>query len=248
MTTARNETTSGMAVLVRFNLRRTFTSVYGLLYLIIGIVIPVAVAYPIASSIGNSPGVTGVPLVSSLIPALLPMFATVGSMGVAYLFSSDRSNGLYEYLLATRRIKISDIFISYAVIDSIVVTVVLGLDLPIIYIILALRAPLLLHGFFILLLVYSIPVAYFVSLISVLAMLTWSSLSKRYVGVNSPGGIGSVIGVIPSILFIFLGIGSGLFSNDIDLLGGIFSIVVFAIFIVILVVVVKLMSNERMLA
>ena len=36
--------------------------------------------------------------------------------------------------------------------------------------------------------VFSVPVAYVSSLISILAMLTWVSMSKTYPGVNAPGG------------------------------------------------------------
>ncbi len=244
---ATNKARSGISVMIRFNLRRTFTSVYGWIYLVIGMALPIVFTVIFSSEIGKQPGVTQVPIISSIIPALLPMFATLGSIGVAYLFSTDRSNGVYEYLIATRKIKISDIFVSYSLIDAVIVSLVLGVDLLIIYIVLMLKAPSLLHGLFLLVLVYSIPVAYFASLISVLAMLTWSSLSKRYPGVNSPGGIGSLIGIIPPLLFLFVGVDSRLFKGNLDLIGGLFSIAVFAAFVIILVVVTKLMSNERML-
>ncbi len=248
MMIAKSETKSGMALLVRLNLYRTFTSVYGLLYLIIGMILPIVMSFVFSNSIGRQADVSGIPIIASLIPAILPLFVSVGSIGVAYLFSSDRSNGFYEYLIATRRIKIRDIFLSYAIISALIVSLLLGVDFAIIYIILKLKAPLLLPAFLKLFIVYALPVSYFISQISVLAMLTWSSLSKRYVGVNSPGGIGSVIGIIPSLIFLFVGVESGLFANDIDLVGGLFSIIVFAVFVVILVVVIKLMSNERMLA
>ncbi len=245
---AKSESGSGIALLLRFNLRRTFTSVYGLLYLVIGMAVPIAMILPISSEIGSQQVVTQVPIVSSLIPAILPLFATTGSTGVAYLFSTDRSNGLYEYLIATRKIKIRDIFLSYSIIDAVVVSAILGVDLAVVYVTLALKVPSLLHGLLFIVIVYSIPVAYFASLISVLAMLTWSSLSKRYVGVNAPGGIGTLIGVIPTLLFLLVVIGSGLFSGNIDLVGGLFSIVIFAAFVILLVIVTRLMSNERMLA
>jgi hypothetical protein len=120
-------------------------------------------------------------------------------------------------------------------------------DISTIYAVLTLKAPGLLHGFLLLVLVYAIPVAYFTSLISILTILTWSSLAKRYPGVNSPGGIGTVIGVVPSIVFLFVGVESGLFLGNIGLIGGLFSVVVFAAFVGLLTVVVRLMSNERML-
>lgn len=242
------ESRSGAVLLVIFNIRRTFTTVFGLFYIIIGIALPIAITIPISSAIGNQKGITQVPIAFSLIPAILPMFAVIGSMGVAYFFSTDRSNGLYEYLIATRKINISDIFLSYSIIDAIIVSVILGVDLAIIYIILTLKAPSLLHGLLMLVIVYSIPVAYFASILSVLAMLTWSSLSKKFAAVNAPGGIGSVIGLIPPVVFLLVGVDSRIFAGNLDLIGGLFSIVIFGAFIILLIVVLKLMSSERMLA
>jgi electron transport complex protein RnfC len=83
MMIAKSETKSGMALLVRLNLYRTFTSVYGLLYLIIGMILPIVMSFVFSNSIGRQADVSGIPIIASLIPAILPLFVSVGSIGGA---------------------------------------------------------------------------------------------------------------------------------------------------------------------
>lgn len=243
MTASRME--SGTSVLIRFNLGRAFTSVYGLAYMIMGLVMPIAMIFLMLRS--NQLAESGVAslILYVTIPAFLPLFATIGSIGVTYLFSTDRSNGVYEYLIATRRIKIRDIFVSYAVADAVIVSVILGIDVSVLYVYANMQFGGMVSGIMKMLAVFSIPVAYFSSLISDLAMLTWSSLSKTYPGVNSPGGIGTIIGVIPPMVFLLIGETSrGLNQYQ---LGAVFSGAVFVIFVLLLFVVIRKMSNERMI-
>lgn len=239
---------SGAKVLVAFGVTRTFSSMYGLLYIIIGMLIPLIPMFSIIVPLGNVQGISQIPIVSSLIPSMLPLFATIGASGVTYLFSTDRTNGVYEYLIATRKIKVSDIFVAYAIVDVMAVTAVLGVNLLTAYLLMALKAPSILPGFFTLVAIFSVPVAYSSSLISTLAMLTWSSLSKTYPGVNAPGGIGTLIGIVPPLGFLFLTVSSRVLTGNLNLMGGIFSGAMVAAFILMLILVTRLMSNERMLS
>lgn len=235
-------------MLTRFGLYRAFTSVYGLIYLVIGLAIPLFFVFSLTRSMGDLTGSgAGSLIVVQVLPTLLPLFATVGGLGVVYLFSTDRSNGVYEYLVATRKIKVRDIFISYSMVEAVAVSIILGINIAIECALFYGNGTAFLTSFLKLVLIFSIPVAFFSSLISVMAMLTWSSLSKRYPGVNAPGGIGSVIGVIPPLVFLMLGLQSDLVLGNIYLLAGVFSIAMFVIFVVMLVVITRLMSNERML-
>lgn len=236
---------NGTIELIRFSLGRTFTSIYGLAYMIIGILMPIVMIVTILSSLKTADSAAVSLIIYITLPAFIPLFATIGGLGVTYLFSTDRSSGVYEYLIATRKIKVRDIFVSFAIADIAVVAIILGIDLTALYLFVHLKFASLLSGLLKMVLVFSIPVAIFSSLISSLAMLTWSSLSKTYPGVNSPGGIGAIIGVVPPLVFLFVGqSGSGL---DQYLLGGIFSVILFGLFITLLVVVIRNMSNERMI-
>lgn len=48
---------------------------------------------------------------------------------------------------------------------------------------------------------YSIPISFIESLISVLKMLTWSSLRRRYALIDSSGGIGNILVMLPALSF-----------------------------------------------
>ena len=72
-------------------------------------------------------------------------------------------------------------------------------------------------------------------------------MSKVYPGVNAPGGLGSIIGIIPPLVFLIV-IVRIVRPSDLLLIAGLFSVSLFIILILLLVVVIKRMSNERMLA
>lgn len=238
---------NGVKILVNFNLSRAFRSIYGIFYLLIGIAMPIifsAILLSSFKSILESP--IWASILGQTIPAIIPLMATIGGMGVTYLFSTDRSNGVYEYLIATGKIKIQDIFLSFSIVTIALISIILGTDITAIFIIINFMAPSTTVTIFELIAVFSVPVAYVSSLISILAMLTWVSMSKTYPGVNAPGGIGSVIGFIPPMFFLIV-IVRIFHPLDIILIGGLFSIILFIIFIALLIVVVRRMSNERML-
>jgi hypothetical protein len=108
-------------------------------------------------------------------------------------------------------------------------------------------SPSLLAKMFEFFVVFSIPVAFISALLSILAMLSWTAMSKVYPGVNAPGGIGSVIGIIPAVVFLVLIIRI-IKPSDIILVAGLYSLSLFVILFLLLMVVIRRMSNETMLA
>ena len=238
---------NGTKVMVRFNFLRAFNSIYGLIYLLIGIVMPLLISVLLLSSIKSFVKYpVGTSFLGQIIPAILPLTATIGGMGVTYLFSTDRSNGVYEYLIATGKIKIRDIFLSFSIVTISLISIILGIDIATIMVIVHFMVPSIAGTMLELIGVFSVPVAYVSSLISILAMLTWVSMSKTYPGVNAPGGIGSIIGIIPPMVFLLV-IVRIIRPTDIILIAGLFSAALLIVFIALLVVVVRRMSNERML-
>ncbi len=240
--------TGGMKILASFNISRTFKSVYGVIYLLIGIIFPLILSGILLfslKSIVNSP--VGSSVVLEIIPSFIPLAASLGGIGVAYLFSTDRSNGVYEYLIATGKIKISDIFVSFSVVTVAVVSLLLAIDISVISMLAYFTSPSLLAKMFEFFVVFSIPVAFISALLSILAMLSWTAMSKVYPGVNAPGGIGSVIGIIPAVVFLVLIIRI-IKPSDIILVAGLYSLSLFVILFLLLMVVIKRMSNETMLA
>lgn len=244
--TSQNNVSSGVGVLFRFVLKRAFTSVYGLMYIIIGTALPLVMLVLLITSLGSLPSGSGVSgTLMHYVAAFVPLFSSIGVIGVTYMFSTDRSNGLYEYLIATRRVRVKDIFIGYSMVVVVVVTIIMGIALAVSTLLVNFEESAYLTPFLEMMAVFSIPVAYFSSLIATIAMLTWTSLSTTFPGVNAPGGIGSILGIIPPLAYMFVGpLISGLNPY---VLGGIFSAGVFGVFAVLLVVVIRGISNETML-
>ena len=239
---------SGMRTLTSFNLSRAFKSLYGLIYLSIGIVIPVILTVTLSFSLKTLVSSSiGFSLVLETIPSFIPISATIGGIGIAYLFSTDRSNGVYEYLIATGKIRIKDIFLSFSLVTVAIISILLAIDIAAISLLIFFTAPSVLGTILQFFAVFSIPVAYISSLLSILAMLSWTAMSKVYPGVNAPGGIGSIIGTIPPLVFL-IAIVQIVRPSDLLLIAGLYSVSLFIILILLLVVVIKRMSNERMLA
>ena len=240
------ETYSAFRYFIRFEILRAFSTVYGLMYVFLGILIPlilyISTFQPLSASSLPSLG-----FLLFLVPIMLPLFSQIGSSGTAYLFSSDRANGVYEYLLASKTVKVSDIFMTYSISGIIITSVILGVNLAIFYgsdSIRFLTVPWEVTEFII---IFTVPISYFSTLISILSMLTWASLTKRYPGVNAPGGIGTIIGMIPVLVFFILIMKYLWFQENIIFAGEMFSVILGVIFVILTVTVIRLMSNERML-
>ena len=133
---------NGARIMVRFNLSRAFNSIYGVLYLLIGIVMPLLISVLLLSSFKSLVEYpVGASILGQTIPAIIPLTATIGGMGVIYLFSTDRSNGVYEYPIATGKIKIRDIFLSFSIVTMALISIILGIDITTIMVLVHFMAP-----------------------------------------------------------------------------------------------------------
>lgn len=240
------ENSNAFRYLIRFEVSRTFSTIYGLIYVFIGLLIPFLL-YIITFQSFSASSFPSLGFPVFLVPIMLPLFSQIGSSGTAYLFSTDRANGVYEYLLASKTVKVSDIFMTYSISGIITVSVILGVNLATFYgayLIQSSAIPWEVTEFII---IFTVPISYFSTLISILSMLTWASLTKRYPGVNAPGGIGTIIGVVPVMVFFILIFKYLWFQENIMFAGQIFSVIIGIIFVILTVTVIRLMSNERML-
>ena len=240
------ENSNAFKYLIRFGILRTFSTVYGLIYIFMGILIPLLFYISTFQSFSAS-SLPSLGFLVFLFPIMLSLFSQIGSSGTAYLFSSDRANGVYEYLLASKTVKVSDIFMTYSISAIVITSLILGVNLAIFYGVDLIRSSSIPWDITEFVIIFTVPMSYFLTLISILSMLTWASLTKRYPGVNAPGGIGTIIGIIPVMVFLMLVIKYLWFQENIMFVGQIFSIILGIIFVVLTVTVIRLMSNERML-
>jgi len=183
---------------------------------------------------------------SQLNILMLPLFAVIGSVGGLMVFVSDRTKGVYEYLIAYG-INVYEIFWSTLLVSFGLVTIVLGVSIASNMILSLLIGGSIQLVMFEMLLIYVIPLSYASVAFMCMTGMIWSSLTVGIPGVNSPVGISLLIGIGPSLVVTLL---SGfLVGSDYLMLfvGGVTLILVILV-VAMMVVANKMMSRERLLS
>ena len=72
---------------------------FGRVYLGLGVLLPLLTLLPLSQA-SSSAGAQAGEILGELPALILPMFAILGSLGGLLVFSSDRSKGVHEYLIA----------------------------------------------------------------------------------------------------------------------------------------------------
>jgi hypothetical protein len=150
---------------------------------------------------------------SAGFPIILPIFASVGSMGGLAVFTSDRLKGVLEYLMAygvsPRRLFVN-ILLASLVLTTILLAIALGTGLGIF-----LASGHVISNVLLLLLVfYTLPMSYASAAFAATVGMYWSALSSPRQGLNSPIGLAPFIGILPSIATLGAVVALGIFGND----------------------------------
>jgi hypothetical protein len=176
-------------------LRRTLR--IGWLFLIIGAAISLLLTCELLF-LGKQPGSA----FNSTFPLEIPLFAVLGSTGGLMTFTSDRTKGVFEYLMAygvrPRNLLINGLLATAAMsglILGIALTIGVGLALD--------RGVTLTQNFWETLAYYTIPMGLAAALVTCTGGMIWASLSTPRSGINSPIGLAPLIGIGPTIL-VFL--------------------------------------------
>ena len=229
------------ASLLRTNFKRAIG--FGRIYLVMGVVLPVVVGQGIGTSIPTDASVP--PVLSEIFPLMLPLFAALGGVGALMVFVSDKSRGVYEYLIAYG-VGVYDIFWS-------VVLATLGLVSIIILASLGGTAAIVLASGksmpvseIELILVYSIPLSYAAAAFMSMSGMVWSFLTTRVAGVNSPVGLAMPLGITPVLVVLLLSVAVG--PGGFVLLTAAGTVVLVAAVVSMMVVANKKMVRERLLA
>jgi len=228
--------------LVKTNFKRALS--FGSVYLIIALVMSILFGAVIGGTASVSDDVPMV--VSQSFPMMLPVFAVIGSFGGLMVFVSDRTKGVYEYLIAYG-VSTYEILWSTLLVTLGLVTVVLGVSLTGNIVITLLMGGSIQPALIELLLIYTIPISYASVAFMTMAGMIWSSLTARVPGVNSPIGICTIIGVGPTMAVLILSSFFSGSSNFLLLIGGV-TLTLVVLVAVMLVVANKKMNRERLLA
>jgi hypothetical protein len=140
-------------------------------------------------------------------PLELPLFAVLGSMGGLMTFTSDRTKGVFEYLIAYG-VSPRTLFFNGLVATAAMTGILLGLSLTIGVGTATARGVSLGWGFAMALALYTIPVSIAGALFTSTVGMIWSSLSTPRTGINSPAGIAPMIGIAPVILVLIIAEGA----------------------------------------
>jgi hypothetical protein len=188
---------------------------------------------------------------ASSYPLFLPIFGVVGSMGGLVVFTTDRTKGVLEYLIAygySPRRLFSNVLLTTLVLVSIVVGIGVSVSLGVYFA----QGHTITSNLAIGLGVYAVPMTFACAAFASTVGVYWTALSSPRQGINSPVGLIPFIGILPALatLFVIIAIAlSGPVSTTtlLLILGSAMGLVAFVV-IVLLVSMGRLLRRERLLS
>jgi hypothetical protein len=136
-------------------------------------------------------------------PLEVPLFAVLGSTGGLMTFTSDRTKGVFEYLIAYG-IRPRSLFLDGLVSTAAMVAIILGLALLVGVGAATSRGINLSGDFAKTVALYTIPMSFAGALFTSTVGMIWSSVSTPRTGINSPIGIAPMVGIAPTILVLIV--------------------------------------------
>ena len=180
-----------------------------------------------------------------IFPLEIPLFAVLGSMGGLVTFTSDRTKGVFEYLIAygiRPRTLFADGLLSTAAMSAII----LGLALLVGLGAADSQGVVLNYSLWKAIALYTVPMSFAGGLfISTIGMI-WASLSTPRTGVNSPVGIAPMFGVGPTILVLVTAETAPASEYYYITVGA--SVAIIAVVVALLALSARLMGRERFLS
>lgn len=213
------------------------TAAMGRLYLILGAGISLLLTVILVS---RTPAAF-----QTTFPLEVPLFAALASIGGLITFSSDRTKGVFEYLIAYG-VQPRTLFFNGLLATAALASVVLGVALAVGLGLASARGVPIPWSMQEALLLYTIPMCYAGSLFTATVGMIWSSVSTPRSGMNSPVGIAPMVGIAPILLVLLTAEGAPSADYYYITVGA--ALAILAAVVVLLAMSARLMSRERFLS
>jgi hypothetical protein len=225
-----------MGTLLGATIRRSF--IVGWRYLLIGTGFSLFLALVLLVGSRHSDAFT------VTFPLEVPLFAVLGSQGGLMTFTSDRTKGVFEYLIAYG-VRPRTLFTNGLLSTAAMAGTILGLALAVgVGASVALGAPLTV-GFAKSVGLYTVPMSFAGGLFTGTVGMIWSSISSPRTGMNNPLGIAPMFGILPTVLVLVVAETDP--SNYYYITVGAAVVIVLAV-VALLALSARLMGRERFLS
>lgn len=182
---------------------------------------------------------------TTTFPLEIPLFASLGSIGGLMTFTSDRTKGVFEYLIAYG-VRPRTLFFNGLIATAALTSLVLGLVLLVGLGAAAAKGVALTEDLWKTVGLYSIPMSYAGGLFTATVGMIWSTISSPRTGMNSPVGLAPMIGIAPTLL-VLISAETAPASDFYDITTGA-AIAILAVVVALLALSAKLMRRERFLS
>jgi hypothetical protein len=160
-------------------------------------------------------------------------------------FTSDRTKGVFEYLMAYG-VRARSLFLDGLVATAVMVVIILGLSLSVgIGAATASGVPLT-EDFVKTVTLYTIPMAFAAGLFAATVGMLWSSVSSPRSGLNSPLGLAPMTGIAPTVLVLILAESAP--ASDFYYITTGAAVVIVVVIVGLLALSARLMGRERFLS
>jgi hypothetical protein len=209
-------------------------------YLLIGIAISLFLTCELLF-LGKTPGSS----FDTTFPLEIPLFAVLGSTGGLMTFASDRTKGVFEYLLAYG-VRPRNLFTNGLLATASMSGIILGVSLTVGLSLAVDQHVALTTDFWKALAFYTIPMTFAGALVTSAVGMIWASVSSPRAGMNSPVGLAPMIGIGPTILVLLLAETAP--SSDYYYITGGAALTLILVAVALLGLSARMMSRERFLS